>query len=205
MLGVAHVMTLGCDAQNVEVINNWFNGQRKNEQLEKVPSQIAFEVDNAGFDTDRWGYEVPAGSKSYTWFKLHLDSNADKSLFDSDELSKGLGSMLRNLPDNMTAGQVTTAYLTNIYHHLMGELDKRHTTDVRDATPIDFWLTVPATWQEAAVDMTRTAAKDAGFASRDGDTLNIITEPEAAAIAVLTSAVQITPALLKVSVNGAIL
>lgn len=196
------MLTVGCDVEDVEVISNWSGGLRRNERLEKVPSLIAFREENEGVNEDKWGYEVPAGAKSYTWFKLHLDSNAETSSFDSDELTGKLGSVLRKLPDDMTAAEITTAYLSYIYRHLMEELQKRHTAEVCKKTPIDFWLTVPATWQNAATDATRRAAMGAGFARRRGDTLNIITEPEAAAIAILSRAVGINPGLVGVHVPG---
>lgn len=52
-------MSLKCDAHDVEVIKNWPGGIRNNEQLEKVPSRIAFASENEEMDEDRWGYDVP--------------------------------------------------------------------------------------------------------------------------------------------------
>lgn len=191
-------MSTGSDAQDVEVINNWPRGFRANEQLEKVPSRIAFKVDNEDLTEDKWGYEVPAGALSYTWFKLHLDADADKTIFDSDELSGKVDSDLLDLPEHMTAEQVATVYLSKLYAHTMKVLDKYYTTSLLKVTPIDFWFTVPATWQDSATAATRTVAAEAGFGSRERDELFIITEPEAAAIAVLSSAIEKHPELIKV-------
>lgn len=195
-------MSLNHDAQEVEVIKNWPDGL-SNEQLEKVPSRYAFKADNHGLDEDKWGHEVPPGAQSITWFKLHLDANAEKTLFDSDDLTGKMGSGLSKLPANMTAEEVTVAYLSKLYSHTMDVLAKNYTTNILAATSIDVWFTVPATWQESAVAATRTAAEEAGFGSRERDTLNIITEPEAAAIAALSNAVEENPGLIKVRNNCA--
>lgn len=201
LAGIAHVMTFGYDAQNIEVIKNWPGGYRMYEQLEKVPSQMAFAAENPGIDEDKWGYDIPPGVKSYTWFKLHLDADAARTIFDSAELSGNVRSVWRKVPDHMTAKEMTAVYLSKLYQHLMKELGRRHMTTVLEVTPIDFWLTVPATWQDSAVDATREAARDAGFCSRIGDTLSIITEPEAAAIAVLSGAIEKAPGLIKVHMD----
>jgi hypothetical protein len=50
-----------------------------------------------------------------------------------------------------------------------------------DSTPIQFVLTTPAIWSHEAQNTTCKAAKKAGFASRAGDTLSMVSEPEAAA------------------------
>lgn len=50
---------------------------------------------------------------------------------------------------------------------------------------MQFWITVPAMWSDAAKTATIEAAQAAGFGSRVMDTIHIITEPEAAALSVL--------------------
>lgn len=199
--GVAHVMLLNSEAKDVEVIKNWPGGLRNNEQLEKVPSRIAFVAENESINEDKWGYEVPAGLQSYTWFKLLLDTASETALLDSDEMTDKMESGLLELPEGMTVGEVTATYLSKLYDHTMEVLRRRHTINILEVTPIDFWFTVPANWQEDAIDATRTAAEIAGFGSRVGDQLSIITEPEAAAIAVLSIANDNNPALIEVCAN----
>lgn len=198
LTGVAHIMSLNGEAKDIEVIKNWPGGLRNNEQLEKVPSRIAFMSENESIDEDKWGYEVPAGLQSYTWFKLLLDAGSGTALLDGDEMTEKMDSGLLELPEGMTAGEVAAAYLSKLYDHTMEVLRRRHTANILEVTPIDFWFTVPANWQEDAIDATRTAAEVAGFGSRFGDQLSIITEPEAAAIAVLSTANNDNPALIEV-------
>lgn len=55
-------------------------------------------------------------------------------------------------------------------------------------TPLEFWFTVPAIWSDGGRNATLDAARRAGFAkdnSRPYDTINLILEPEAAAITAL--------------------
>jgi hypothetical protein len=56
-----------------------------------------------------------------------------------------------------------------------------------DATPMDCWLTLLATWSDRAKAATKDAAERAGFGSRKalGDRLFTIMEPEAAALTAL--------------------
>lgn len=192
-------MTANNDARDVAVISDWFGSARRSETLEKVPSRIAFAHENEGIDDDKWGYEVESGMKSYSWTKLLLDTNAAATDFDSEILAGKVRTDLLDLPANMTAEEVVTAYLSHLYKHTLGRLTKVHGEAVMDVTSIDFWFTVPATWQESANYATRMAAMGAGFGSRRGDQLYMITEPEAAAMAILSQANDANPALYKVS------
>ncbi|PPJ53004.1 hypothetical protein CBER1_11214 [Cercospora berteroae] len=55
---------------------------------------------------------------------------------------------------------------------------------------MDCWLTVPAVWSDQAQNATKATAKEAGFGSRPGDSISLIPEPEAAAVAVLKNIVR---------------
>jgi molecular chaperone DnaK (HSP70) len=67
-----------------------------------------------------------------------------------------------------------------LYAHLMQTLRERLGITL-DSTPIQFVLTTPAIWSHEAQDATCDVAKEAGFMSRPGDTLWMVSEPEAAA------------------------
>ena len=84
------------------------------------------------------------------------------------------------LPAGKTAAETATDYLKLLYTHLMKTLRKRFIRTL-DNTPIQFVLTTPAIWSHEAQNATCQAAKDAGFTSRAGDTLTMVSEPEAAA------------------------
>lgn len=183
----------------MQVITDWIGGARKNDLLEKVPSRIAFASENEGLETDKWGYEVEPHMKQYSWFKLLLDAEAAQTSYDSAMLSGKICKGLLELPSGMTAEEVVTTYLQNLYKHTLDRLTRTYSASILKVTPIHFWFTVPATWQESATDATRSAAYNAGFGSRAGDELFVITEPEAAAIAILSQSIDKNPELYKVS------
>lgn len=74
--------------------------------------------------------------------------------------------------------EAITDYLTCIMRHIKQDLVKRFGTRMIETTTIDFVLTVPAIWTDAAKDATLRVAEKAGM----GTNLYMISEPEAAAI-----------------------
>lgn len=198
LAGIAFVMTLSSDANDVRVVTEWPNASSAAELLEKVPSRIAYPFENDNITEIKWGYEVEAGMKSYSWFKLLLDANAAKTDFDTDALTGQLQKGLMDLPAGKDAQEVVTDYLTELHKYTMTRLERAFSADILKARRIDFWFTVPATWDEAAAGSTRDAAMGAGFGSRDGDEVFMITEPESAAIAALTRSIEQNPGLYKV-------
>lgn len=137
---------------------------------------------------DSWGFAIDPKARSYAWTKLLLDDKTDITEFDDPDLKRldrYQGSGLFQLPPGKTATDVVADYLAKIYNHLMRELEKRLGKHILDVTPIDFWLTCPAIWSDKAKDATKKAAVRAGIASRPGDLIYLVPEPEAAAIATL--------------------
>ena len=81
-------------------------------------------------------------------------------------------------------------YLTHLYKHCLAELEKKMTKGFLSITAIDFWFSHPAIWSEPAKESTRRATEKAGFGTRttilgDKDTIHLVPEPEAAAMATL--------------------
>ena len=162
----------------MQVNSNWPGAAARN--FDKAPSRFALALENASLDSDSLGHSRPPEAKTYSWFKLRLD-NAEKSKYDSEELRGVLKKGLRELPRGITAQELTTAYLRGLHEHFQQVMRQRFGTALVNTTTMDVWLTVPATWENRAKNAKRTAAKDAGFAGGASDSLNIITEPEAAA------------------------
>lgn len=71
-------------------------------------------------------------------------------------------------------------YLTKIYEHTMETLNRRYGESFVNSTEVEFVLTVPAVWSDAAKNATLQAAERAGMGSRHD--LKLISEPEAAAV-----------------------
>lgn len=175
----------GSSARNIDVITEWPGNAAG--YFQKVPSQIAYKSENPSLDRDIWGYEIPPNATRYSWTKLLLDQRARASEFDDPTLSaSGWGG--QTAPGGKAPGEVVSDYLSHFYKHCMEHLEKRMTPGVLKVTPIEFWFTMPAIWSDEAQHATKSAAERAGFGrnpSRDSDTISMITEPEAAALAAL--------------------
>ncbi|PUU83105.1 hypothetical protein B9Z19DRAFT_1189884 [Tuber borchii] len=177
--GLAYIHTTEPDYKNIEVIDSWPG--RGNTNHVKAPTEISYSQNGA-----TWGYDIPPNGIRHGFFKLLLDVNASATQYDNPRLAtsnpKSMESSYANipLPAGKTAAETTTDYLKLLYTHLMKTLHQRFIRTLYN-TPIQFVLTTPAIWSHEAQNATCQAAKDAGFTSRAGDTLIMVSEPEAAA------------------------
>ncbi|PUU78958.1 hypothetical protein B9Z19DRAFT_980951 [Tuber borchii] len=177
--GLAYIHTTEPDYKNIEVIDSWPG--RGNTNHVKVPTEISYSDNGA-----TWGYEIPPEGIRHGFFKLLLDVNAAATKYDNPRLAtsnpQSMESSYENipLPAGKTAAETTTDYLKLLYTHLMKTLGQRFIRTLYN-TPIQFVLTTPTIWSHEAQNATCQAAKDAGFTSRAGDTLTMVSEPEAAA------------------------
>lgn len=137
--------------------------------------------------------------KTYAWTKLLLDDQALATEYDDPDLNKAAGNGLMRLPAGRTAKDVVTEYLKGMHSMYKKAVIEKIGEDILEEMPVDFWLTVPATWTERAKLITRAAALDAGFASRPIDRLSLITEPDAAAHMALKSSIHHVEDLIDVS------
>lgn len=133
---------------------------------------------------------VQPGMVSCSWTKLLLDMNAEPTVHDDPELLSAIDEGMFRLPKNKSSQDVCADFLRELYSHLVGRLTKMMNPKVFAATPMDCWLTVPAVWSDKARDATKVAAEAAGFGSRRFDKISVISEPEAAALAVLQKPLQ---------------
>jgi molecular chaperone DnaK (HSP70) len=157
------------------------------EHFEKAPSVVALASENPELTENAWGYQVEPGMKSYSWIKLLLDNSALPTEYDDPELKKAAGSGILRLPQGMSAKDVVTEFLRGM--NRMFEDAVTEITGNNKTIPVDFWLTVPATWSEKAKILTKQAAMDAGFGTRPIDRIFLIPEPEAGAHLALKSSI----------------
>ena len=112
--------------------------------------------------------------------KLFLDPTKKLPAFaPSAESAKLLKRYDRNVTD------VTTDFLTQLYRHTIQALRIRYGNTSMLQTAVQFVLTVPASWSDAAKYSILNAADKSGLGSRRE--LQLITEPEAAALHALNS------------------
>ena len=182
--GVSYVSTID-EHQDIQVLKEYSGGMKQSDLLEKVPTRIAYAEENNG--KDAWGYMVKPGMVSYSWFKLLLDEDTEAAEHDDKLLSQSAGVGMFQLPEGKTPRDVTEDYLTYLYRHILTKLGEVIGKSMLVETPITFQFTLPALWSHRARDLTRDAARSAGFGTRALDSLLLIDEPEAAAISAMKS------------------
>ncbi|KAL4863291.1 hypothetical protein BDV12DRAFT_202257 [Aspergillus spectabilis] len=176
------------DIKDIVVIDSWPGPSRNTDTVSKTPSRIAYAADNERLSKDRWGFQVEPGMVSYSWTKLLLDRGTPLTQYDDSALEEASKIGIMRLPEGKTAADVVGDYLSEVYQHILKTIGKSITEESLQITPLEFWFTVPAIWSDRAQDATRNAARHAGFAGtmfRPWDRVFLISEPEAAAIAVL--------------------
>lgn len=71
--------------------------------------------------------------------------------------------------------ELAQLYLSYLYKHMISILTERLSASIVKNTPIDFILTVPAIWSNAAKQKTETAAVRAGF--KGSKKIHLVSEP----------------------------
>ena len=184
MIGVSYVTSNRDDLNDINAFRAWPGPSRDVDGTWKTPTRIAYGREN-NLPTNKWGFEVGPKMKSYSWTKLLLDKTAAKSKFDDPKLAQSIGKGIMDLPDFRTAQGVCQDFLTEVRKFVFARLEKELGADFVKLTPVECWITVPAIWSDEAKNATRSAAKAAGFIARPMDSIYMIPEPEAAAIASL--------------------
>jgi hypothetical protein len=157
----------------VQTISNWPNPRASNASEVKVPSLVSY-VDG---HPSKWGYEVTPKDESLQWMKLLLEPNEHyakqtKHIRQSEQILHRL---------QKEAIHVVADYLRFLWDFTVNDIRRKYSDNYKDIYDLKVVITVPAMWSPAAKDRTLSAAKLAGLAND----ITIVTEPEAAAHAVL--------------------
>lgn len=124
----------------------------------------------------KWGFQVDDYGLRHQWFKLDLDPTQ----------GRGISDLSRQFPDqhalppgySASSEKLCTDYLAALRAHTEEVLKFKLPSSIIKSTPIEYIVTVPAVWSDSAQAKTRACAAAAGM----GKNLQIISEPEAAAI-----------------------
>ncbi|KAL8670828.1 MAG: hypothetical protein Q9168_004647, partial [Polycauliona sp. 1 TL-2023] len=135
---------------------------------EKVPTKLQYSSDGSS----RWGFQIFGDGELYKEFKLLLDPESTAKFY-ADPQAAPAGH-------NKEPDEIVKDYLTHLCRHIGAVLREMLPQSVVSSTPVEYVVTVPAMWSDAAVDRTRKCAELAGMGS--SSTLKIVSEPEAAAI-----------------------
>jgi hypothetical protein len=182
--------------KNINVPHDWPDGFRLNEYHEKLPTRIAYPEENSRLGKIIIDYEVTSGMKSYTWMKLLLAGNVGRDNVTNRSVEDKARHGMLELPRGKTAQQVVTDYLKCLHEHIMGHLAEERPGELM--SEIDFWFTTPACWDNKANSLMLECALRAGFGARVGDRAYVMSEPEAALIASLSTSIDKHEGIYKV-------
>ena len=126
----------------------------------------------------KWGFQIRDLDSRHQWFKLGLDPVQSRG---SSRLARSFPGPAADLVDSeVSLEKMATDYLTALRKHAEQVLQYKLPPRALQSTPIEFVITVPAVWSDAAREKTRACAEAAGMGV--GSALHMISEPEAAAI-----------------------
>ncbi|KAI0882521.1 actin-like ATPase domain-containing protein [Annulohypoxylon maeteangense] len=173
--GVAAVYTSTPD--DVEIIKTWPGGNGITS--DKVPTEITYDFPpNSTPETKpnvKWGFQFKPEESRLRCIKLFLDRSQKLPFYVSPQET---ATQLKKY--NKTVIDAVSDYLTEIYKHTMDTLTRRYGESFMASTNVDFVLTCPAVWSDAAKNATLQAAERAGMGLKAD--IQIISEPEAAAV-----------------------
>jgi len=161
-------------AEAIQVIKSWpFSGS--GETKEKIPTVLSYIKSG----TPLWGGYV----KSYhpgqvRHFKLGLDKDLETH-YTSDGPLFSLTTLQCSLSDAVAVDYASDFLKCLLSYVKESCLPEQLTADFLRNQPISYVLTVPAIWSDNAKALTREAAERAGIPP---DRLELVTEPEAAAL-----------------------
>ncbi|KAK6212643.1 hypothetical protein LQW54_005064 [Pestalotiopsis sp. IQ-011] len=185
--GVAAVYTSTPD--DIEIIKTWPGGNGITS--DKVPTEISYDTPPANAHTPpttttpassaasvpavKWGFQFKPEESRLRCIKLFLDRSQKLPFYVSPQET---ATQLRKYNKNVV--DAVSDYLTQIYRHTMDTLTRRYGESFMASTKVDFVLTCPAVWSDAAKNTTLQAAERAGMGSKSD--IQMISEPEAAAV-----------------------
>ena len=162
-------------------MRNWKGDLPGNTTSNKVPTEIAYDAAGEAY----WGFDIPdeLREETYRWLKLLLEPEISGKRNLSDAVDpKSTKALLSR--QSKTAIDVAADYVRLLWEHAKDQIINEHSKAVYEFAEKSIVFTVPAVWSEMAKHNTYLVAVGAGLASEDLR-LQTISEPEAAAIAVL--------------------
>lgn len=178
---------------DIEIIKTWPGGNGITS--DKVPTEISYDLPPGAppgtTPTVKWGFQFKPEESRLRCIKLFLDRSQKLPFYVSP-----LETAAQLKRFNKTVVDAVSDYLTQIYKHTMDTLKRRYGESFMASTKVDFVLTCPAVWSDAAKNTTLQAAERAGMGTQSQ--IQMISEPEAAAVYTLKA---IQPNHLKVGDN----
>lgn len=173
---------LSTSPKDINIVSSWDSDQPHNSDLHKVPSALTYNSKN---EVTSWGFALePRRRNHISWFKLGLSEKAARCFArDQPQRFEKLTTVLAQ--HGKQPVDVTADYLHCLWTHATEIIQRRIGRDLWEHVQLRLVLTVLAIWDHKAQELTRKAAEMAGMLARSDTTLELIGEPEAAALAVL--------------------
>jgi hypothetical protein len=169
--------------RNVAILENHIPWPSGGNQL-KVPSRIAYPVDNPSFTmlSPYWGFSISPDMRAYSLTKLFLDSSTAE--FDDQvlkqRLSLGNPDQVLHPDKNRAPVDIVTDYLSHVLNFVWRALRSKFGLEL-NSLPVQLQFSIPATWSEQGNRLSRHAILQAWDFRRPQDRLTMMSEPEAAA------------------------
>ncbi|GIJ85582.1 hypothetical protein Asppvi_004441 [Aspergillus pseudoviridinutans] len=188
--GVSYALLRVTSLSIMGLVRSWPTPSGRLTHAIKAPSRIAYPQNNCAIQKNSWGFQIQHGTSASSWTKLLLDTGVDIAQFNDKALEAATAMGIMKLPQGKVAIQVVTDFLREVYVNTCRELEKylvelRPPLRLRDVH-MEFWFTTPAVWSDQVQFEYKEAAIRAGFGpsgDRPGDTIYMLCEPEAAALA----------------------
>ncbi|KAL5342492.1 hypothetical protein BJX70DRAFT_394709 [Aspergillus crustosus] len=173
--------------EDIEVLSSWPGGGNREpsttRQLPtrmtqagtsaKVPSVISYEGEKI-----QWGYQIGPLAPACRGLKLLLDEGQEPQYLPSMDTVSLLFQTY-----GKTVQEATADYLRQLIHQALQVLQRRLGLEPGQMD-LQYTLTVPAVWSDKAKHVTLCAAVEAGVSHQS---ISLVTEPEAAALYVLSA------------------
>lgn len=175
--------SLSTSPNDIVIVSSWETEDiPRSTDLHKVPSVLTY---NSSGEVTSWGYRLDEERNAISWFKLCLSEKASRTLaIEQPDRNQRLQLLLKNF--NKEPVDIVADYLRCLWEHVKEDIEEKTNQWLWENIQLKIVLTVPATWDHKAQEMTRKAAEQAGLTERPGTTLELIGEPEAAALEVFT-------------------
>lgn len=167
---------------DIEVVTSWSSTYSHNSDCKKVPTRIKF--DSSGV---RWGFQSPFDCETIAWFKLLLINEKDLPR-DILNCSYYKAARTRQKEIGKSPVEIVASFLACLWQHSLqaieGCLGEKFIKECR----FHIVFTVPAIWPHYAHNLMREAAAKAQILRVRPcgiTTLQFISEPEAAALAIV--------------------
>ncbi|KAG8627117.1 hypothetical protein KVT40_004600 [Elsinoe batatas] len=172
--GVAiHYAVHGADINKTHVITKWPSASGIT--TEKEPTQFNYHADGT---LNKVGYSIPPDQDRIRCIKLMIENSQPMPEFTSRENIEAQLAAAGKTPVEALAD-----YLREQDKTVRVQLVDRFQKHVVGRTKIEHVFTVPAIWSDVVKDATLQAVKLAGL----GDDIQMVSEPEAAAVYALTA------------------